>query len=393
MAADAAEALGLEIPQLEPETQAALRAFLPPEASTQNPVDMIASASSPNYLRTLEIVLESPSVDAVILVSVPPVLFDPTDLMVGVTEIARKSSKPVLTVFMAPEAFYETVHDIAGHPPLYRFPESAVRALWRMCRQAEWMRRPVEEPATFDDVDDARVREVLDRDAEWLDPEDVRVVLDAYRIPVAAQRLVSGEAEVGSAARAVGFPCVLKAFGQAIVHKSDIGGVLLDLEDEASAVAAARAIRKRAGEAGRAGDLEGFLVQRQLAEGREVLVGAFRDPQIGPVVGFGMGGRYVEALRDVAFRIVPLTPGEARDLVRAIRGARILAGMRGEPPVDHAALEQILLRVGQLMTRHPRIAELDLNPVIAQPEGAPTLVADARIRLGGPSGPDQPKAG
>jgi acetate---CoA ligase (ADP-forming) len=390
MAADAAEAGGLEVPVLAAATREKLASFLPKEASTQNPVDMIASASSPAYVRTLETVLEDPSIDAVIVTSVPPVLFDPTELMMRITEVARAAKKPILSVFMAPEQFYDDVHRIEGHPPLYRFPESAMRALGSMCRYAEWKRRPVDVVPELGDVDDAAVRRLTGGAEGWLDPEAARNVLEAYGLPTVPQRTAKTDAEAAAVARALGFPCVLKAAGQKLVHKSDVGGVVLGLRDEAAVAAAARDIRARLAAAGRGAELESFVVQRQLAPGREVLIGAFRDPRVGPIIGFGLGGKYVEALRDVTFRLLPISRTEAREMTGAIRGAKILQGLRGEQPVDQAALEDILLRIAQLMVRHHSIAELDLNPVIAYPAGAPTTIADARIRVSRPPSADQP---
>jgi acyl-CoA synthetase (NDP forming) len=387
MAADAAEALGLEIPPLSAATQATLRSFLPPEASTQNPVDMIASASSPSYVRALDAVLQDPSIDAVIVTSVPPVLFDPTELMSRITEVTRRSHKTVLSVFMAPEEFYENVHRIDCHPPVYRFPESAARALGSMCRYSDWKRRPAEPPLALLDVDDTDVARTIAAADGWLAPDAVRRVFAAYRLPIVPERSAASSAEAASAARAIGFPCVLKASGRRLVHKSDVGGVVLGLRDEAAVAAAARQIRSRLEGAGRLADLEGFVVQRELPPGREVFVGSFRDPRVGPIVGFGLGGRYVEALRDVSFRLLPLSRPEARELISSIRGAKILEGFRGEPPVDREALEDIVLRIGQLVIRHPGIAELDLNPVIAYGKGVPTTIADGRIRVAPPTAP------
>jgi acetyltransferase len=349
---------------------------------------MIASASSPSYVESLRAVLEDPAIDAAIVTSVPPVLFDPTELMVRITGVTSRSGKTVLSVFMAPEEFYDSVHRIEGHPPLYRFPESAARALGAMCRYFEWKRRPAGPPIDLADVDDDAVRRVLAAADGWLDPDSVRAVLEAYRLPLVAQRRVRSDAETGPAARAVGFPCVLKASGAGLVHKTEVGGVVLGLRDEAAVASAARDIRARLEALGRAPELEGFVVQRQAPAGREVLVGAFRDPRVGPIIGFGLGGKYVEALRDVVFRLLPVSRQEARELMGAIRGAKILEGLRGEPPVDRAALEDIVLRAAQLVTRHPAILEMDLNPVIAQPSGLPTTVVDARIRAGAPAAPD-----
>ncbi len=382
MAADAAEALGLFINPLSDAAKARLRTFLPAEASVQNPVDMIASAKTENYVRTLEVVLAEESVDAVIVISVPPVLFDPTELMKRVTEVTRTAKKPVLTVFMAKEEFYETVHEIPDHPPVYRFPENALRALADMCRHATWCARPVEPTVTFDDVDDAEVRRVIAaRKAPWLDAEELRRVLAAYRLPVPAQRTGRNLAEVLAAAKVVGFPCVLKAMGEKLVHKSDVGGVALGIESEGDLKAAFAGMQSALDKAGVLRHAEAYLVQQQVAAGREVIVGAFRDAKVGPVLAFGMGGRYVEALKDMAFRLPPLTRSDAVDITTSIRGTKILTGIRGEASVDHARLEDIVLRVGQLVSRHREIAELDLNPVIAHPVGTPTLVADARIRI------------
>jgi acetyl coenzyme A synthetase (ADP forming)-like protein len=382
MAADAAEAAGLSVPPLGAATQAELRSFLPAHASTQNPVDMIASASSHDYVRSLEAVLEDPEIDAVIVTSVPPVLFDPTELMVRITQVSRRSRKPVLSVFMAPEEFYDTVHRIEGHPPLYRFPESAVRAIASMCRYAEWKQKPIDAVPELGDVDDAAVERTIAGVEGWLEADSARAVLEAYRLPLVAQRSVASEVEAEAAAREIGFPCVLKAAGRRLVHKSDVGGVVLGIGNPAALIAAARDMRARLVAAGLGAELEGFVVQEQVPAGREVLIGASRDPRVGPIIGFGLGGKYVEAIRDVSFRLSPLSRSEARELMGAIRGARILQGLRGEAPVDQAVLEDIILRIAQLMTRHPAIQELDLNPVIAHEAGRRTVIADVRMRIG-----------
>jgi acetate---CoA ligase (ADP-forming) len=382
MATDAAEAFGVELATLADETEAALRAFLPPEASTRNPVDMIASATPENYERSLRAVLKDDGVDAVVLISVPPVAFDTMDLMRRVTAVAKASRKPVYVVAMAPEKFYEDVHAIEDHPPIYRFPENALRALRAAVRYAEWRKKPHAEPKVFDDVDDARVAKALSGREGWLDPETAFDLLSAYRIETAKTLSVRRAQDAAAASEKTGYPCVLKASGAKLTHKSDVGAVVLGLKDAADVAAAALAMTARLKAAGRADDAEWFTVQRQVPAGREVLIGAFRDPKIGPIVAFGLGGKYVEVLRDVVFRVAPLATVDAEAMLASIRGAKLLDGVRGDPPADKAALVDLLLRTARLVARHPRIVELDFNPVIAQPKSSPTLVVDARIRVG-----------
>ena len=382
MATDAAEANGLKLATLSEATEAELRSFLPPEGSARNPIDMIASATPETYERSLRAVLADEGTDVAVLISVPTAAFDTMALMRRVTEVASTATKPVYVVAMAPESFYEEVHALERHPPIFRFPENALRALRDAVRYAEWKAQPVLEAAVFTDVDDAKVAALIGGREGWLDPEPAFAVLEAYRIPFAGYRAVGRPEEVVPAARAVGFPCVLKASGARLTHKSDVGAVVLDLKDERDVAAALAAMTARLSAAGRLGDVDHYTVQRQAASGREILIGGARDPKLGPLVAFGLGGKYVEALHDVVFRVAPLARSDADAMLAAIRGAKLLDGVRGESPVDKEALVDLLLRVGRLMARHPRIVEFDLNPVIAQPAGGRTMTVDARIRIG-----------
>jgi acyl-CoA synthetase (NDP forming) len=382
MATDATEANGLALATLSEATEAALRGFLPPEGSPRNPVDMIASATPETYERSLRAVLADDAVDVAVLISVPTAAFDTMDLMRRVTAVAAGAKKPVYVVAMAPESFYEEVHAIDGHPPIFRFPENALRALRDAVRYAEWKSRPLVEPAHFADVDDAKVAALIGGREGWLDPESAFAVLEAYRIPCASFRAVTRPEDVVAAAEATGYPCVLKASGERLVHKSDVGAVVLGLKDASAVAAALAAMTARLKQAGKLGDVDHFTVQRQADAGREILIGGTRDPKLGPLVAFGLGGKYVEALHDVVFRAAPLATSDAETMLDAIRGAKLLTGVRGDPPVDRAALVEILLRTGRLLARHPRIVEIDLNPVIAQPTGRRTLAVDARIRIG-----------
>jgi acyl-CoA synthetase (NDP forming) len=378
MATDACVNLGLRMAELSAETRAALRAALPPEASVANPVDMIASATAGAYSRTLAAVLDDPGVDLAMVINVTPLLSSPIDIIEAVGAVARERAKAVLAVVMATDEFYEAVKTAHDLPPVYRFPESAARAMFLLARYAAWRRRPADAPIPRFDTDDARVAAILDGAPEgYLDPAAVFRVLELYGIPVAEQRLAAGREEALAAAREIGFPVVLKAVAPGLVHKSEVGAVRVDLRDEGEL---ARALGEMEGAVGRAGlAVEGFLVQEMARGGHEVIFGITTDPRFGPLLMFGLGGKYVEVFQDVRFAVPPLDALEAREVVRGIRGFRLLEGVRGEPGADLDLLAEILLRLSQLVQRHPRIRELDINPFLAGPDRARARALDARL--------------
>lgn len=381
MATDACVNLGLHITELSDETRTALRAFLPPEASVNNPVDMIASATADSYARTLAAVLDDPGVDMALVINVTPLLSNPFDILEAVGGVARDRTKPVLAVMMATDEFYERVKDAADLPPVYRFPESAARAMFQLARYAAWVRRP-EEPAVPDfAVDDAAVAAILDhiRDG-YLDPADTFRVLDLYGIPLVRWRMVASREEALAAAREIGYPVVLKAVAPDLVHKSDVGAVQVDLRTEAELDRALERVETSVGASGHR--VEGWVVQEMARGGHEVIFGITTDPRFGPLLMFGLGGKYVEVFQDVRFGVLPLGATEARDMIRGIRGFKLLEGVRGEAGADLDLLVEILLRLAQLAQRHPRIQELDINPFLAGPDRARARALDARIRVG-----------
>jgi acetyltransferase len=368
--------------ELSPETQARLREIFPEEASVRNPVDMIASATSESYRVALGIILEDEKVDAAIAAFVPPLGIRQVDVADAiVTAREEHGDKPVLAVLMGREGLPEgraELHE-AG-VPAYIFPESAARALAGLCRYRRWLQRPVQEPATFD-VDRQRVRDLLDHAAEAgrarLLEHEALAVFAAYGIPVVEHRVAGDEDEAARAADEIGYPVVVKALSADIVHKSELGVVRVDLRDEAGVRDAVRGITDAAREAGAA--LEGLLVERFHQAGKETIVGMTQDPSFGPVLMFGLGGIYVEALKDVTFRVQPVSEIDAREMIDSLRARRILEGVRGEAGVDRDLLVEVIQRVSQLVGEHHRIAELDINPFLARPEGGVAL--DARIRL------------
>lgn len=382
MATDACVNLGLQMADLSDATRQELRRFLPAEASVANPVDMIASATAESYARTLAQVLDDPGVDMALVINVTPLLSNPIDIMESVGAVARGRSKPVLSVMMATDEFYESVKEARDLPPVYRFPESAARALFMLARYAAWRRRPAEEVVPEFSTDDRAVAAILDRMPDgYLDPASTFELLDLYGIPLAPWKVARSGDEALAAAREIGYPVVLKAIAPDLVHKSDVGAVRIDLRDEGELAAALSEMTSRVEAAGHR--VEGFLVQKMVRGGHEVIFGITTDSRFGPLLMFGLGGKYVEVFQDVRFAVPPLDAIEAQDVIAGIRGFKLLEGVRGEAGADLDLLAEVLLRLAQLAQRHPRIRELDVNPFLAGPDRASALALDARIRVDG----------
>ena len=397
MATDACVNLGLRMAELSADTVAALEAFLPPEASAANPVDMIASATHESYRRALETVMADPGVDMVMVINVTPLLTSPDDVLDAITGAAGRFAgragepgKPVLAVMMATDDFYERIKLDPEHPPVYHFPESAARALQMLSRYAAWRRRPHEEAPPEFAVDDEAVAALLATvDDGYLAPDAALSVLELYGVPLARWRTVRLADHGGDAAAAVeaavaaggelGYPVVAKAIARDLVHKSDVGAVHVDLRDAAALRGALESIVAGMARAGH--ELEGFLLQEMVHGGHEVIFGISTDPRFGPLLMFGLGGRYVEVFQDVRFGVTPLDRAEARDMIRGIRGVKLLEGVRGEEAADFGQLEEVLLRLAQLAQRHPRVRELDVNPFLAAPDRAGAKAVDVRLRV------------
>jgi len=378
LAADSLEANGLVLPSLSDATVAELRSFLPAAASVANPVDMIASADGPQYERALRALLRDDQVDSVIVIYVP--VF-PTDLPVVADHVMRAAAecnhKPILTSFM---------HEDGGliRLPRFLFPESAARALARVTRYGEWLRKPLGTVPTLDGLDLARARAVvqaaLDRGGHWLDPRELSDLFDAVGIPVPGTRMTATVDEAVAAADAVGYPVVVKAVGPSILHKTEMGAVALRLRDADAVRAAWLAMEARLGD-----HMSGAQVQEMVEGGVEVVVGAFVDPTFGPLVVYGSGGILVELLADASFRMPPLTDRDVDEMLDEVKGTALLRGYRGAPTADESAVRSILYRMGQLLTACPEIQEVDLNPIKVLGSGARAV--DARVRVGRPAEP------
>jgi len=385
--ADACEAHGLRLPELAPETRAALRAFLPPEASVANPVDMLAAATPEQYRRAIEAVGGDPNVDALVAIYTPPLVSAPEAVAAAIARGAESvpREKPVLTVFLSSAgAPAELGSGARGPLPSFSFPENAAQALARAEWYGRWRRRPRGSVFAFDRFAEGVIRAVIDRALAtadgpiWLAPEDLATILRAAGIEFAVAERTSPEAAVPTAER-LGYPLVAKAIAPGLVHKSDVGGVILGLRDAGAVADAARNLCARMQELGI--PMEGILLQREVVGGLEALVGVTTDPTFGPLVVCGLGGVLVELLRDASFHLAPVSDLDAREMVDRLRASRLLDGYRGAPPGDRRALEEVIQRVSALVEVVPEIREVDLNPVKVLEPGKGAIVVDGRMRV------------
>jgi len=385
--ADTCESRGLKVTELSEQTQRQLRATLPEEASWRNPVDMIASAGAATYRSVLEWVLQDENVDAVIAAFVPPLRVRQQDVAAAIVEARRtQPEKPMLAVLMGRKGLPEGRAELnAAGVPGYMFPESAANALAAMYHYRRWLERPVGKVQRFE-VDRAEADRIVARQLAqgtgYLPGEDVLALLRAYGVPTLQSRVVQARADAVSAAAELGLPVVMKIVSPQVLHKTDVGGVALDLRTPEEVGRAFDEMLARVKARLPDAVIEGVTLEQYVRGGRETIIGMSQDPSFGPVLMFGLGGIYVEALRDVAFRIHPVSDVDAREMVRSIRGVKLLQGVRGEPPADLKAAEEAVQRVSQLVGDYPEIAELDINPFVVFEHGG--VAVDARVRVTAP---------
>ena len=381
LAADACEGHGLEIAALSEATRQTLRTFLPASASVANPVDMLASAPADYYRQAAAAILADDAVDALLVIFIPPLVTQPDAVAREIAEGARGAGhKPVVGVFMGAEGAPPALAPI----PCYPFPESAAIALARVAAYAEWRKRPAHEARPAVHIDRPALERIIDaaRAREgWLSPAEAQELMTAIGVATPAARVVSNAEEAVAAAIALGFPVVLKALGPRLLHKTERNAVVLDLRDTEGVRRAAIDLLARLGS-----DVTGIMVQRMVSGGVEMIVGATVDPVFGPLVLCGSGGVLVDLLGDSAVRLNPVSHDDACEMVDELRGARLLRGYRGAPPVDEPALYDVIERVSALLDACPEIAELDINPLKILASGA--CAVDVRVRVE----PERPRA-
>jgi acetate---CoA ligase (ADP-forming) len=375
LAADACLSHGLAVPELLEPTKTRLRDFLPPAASLNNPVDMLASAPPDHYARALECLLEDDAIDSVLVIFIPPIVTD-ADLVAAAiaNTTSRGPAKPVAGVFMRSAAAPAALSSV----PCYPFPEAAAIAMARVAAYGEWRAAPSGIVPVFDDVDRPRARAVIEgalaHGGGWLSPVDAIDLIASVGVRTPASQLASSIDEAVAGAVRLRFPVVLKAVGRELLHKTEHDAIRLGLGDAEAVRAAATELTRTLG-----GRMEGLLVQEMIGNGVEMIVGALNDRTFGQVVVCGSGGILVDLLADSACALCPVSDRDAADMVNSLKGTRLLRGFRGRPAADEAALRETILRISTLVGFCPEIQELDLNPLTVLTSGVRAL--DVRVRV------------
>jgi acetyltransferase len=385
MATDACERFRLSLASIKKETVDTLRQKLPAASNFYNPIDLLGDAPPERYDFALRTVLADDGVDGAVVILTPQAVTDIPGVAEVVQRGANNSTKPVLGCFMGGKAMHQGSEILARHKvPNYLYPERAIAAFAAMADYWDWLQHPADEPPAFP-VDRERARRALDAARRQgrltLGELEAREVCAAYGFTIPRSELATSAEEAGRLAADIGFPVVMKIASPDILHKSDIGGVRLGIGSPSEAVDAFDLMTLRAQRYMPDAEIWGVLVQEMIPGGREVIFGLSRDPQFGPLVMFGLGGIYVEILKDVTFRVAPFGPLEAAEAIAQIRGYPLLAGTRGEAPADMDALTQTLLRFSQLAAEQTDIVEMDINPLKVLEPGRGAIAIDARITI------------
>ncbi len=387
IAADAVEQSLVKMARLSPPTVERLRAALPPTAGLYNPVDVIGDAKEDRYKAALDAVAADPDVNCVLALSTPQAMTDYDKYAEVVGQAATQSGKTFFSAFMG-EASLPKAREILHNYgiPQYPYPEPAIKTFEAMVKYRNWLDSAPPAPRLVP-ADRERVatmfREARRQGRNQLGEREAREVIAAYGFRLPQNLLARTVDEAVATATRIGFPVALKIVSPDILHKTDVGGVRLNLQDADAVAEGFGAIDASVRRFFPSALIQGIAVQEMVAGGKEVILGMTRDPSFGPLLMFGLGGIYVEVLKDVAFRVAPIGPDEAEAMIREIRSFPLLRGVRGEKPSDMAAMVEALERLSQLCTDFPEILELDVNPLLVKPEGSGAVAIDARLALAG----------
>ncbi len=383
IAADQLAKDGLKLAQLSPATTQELQKFLPPSASIKNPVDILGDADAIRYGAALRAVLADPGVDAVLVILTPQTMTEVAKTARLITEQKRASRKPLVAAFLGDD-LVETGRQIlqTGDVATAEFPEPGAHSLSLLNRWKVWRKTDVTNPFRFHSINRRQAVKLLKRHNPegWLSEPDVLELLRLYRLPTVRHQFIHSENQVATALKKVGSPAVLKIVSPDILHKSEVGGTLLNVTPTNAAASALNLLKTVARHKPKA-KIEGFLVEQQVSDGLETIIGAKREPQTGAYLVFGLGGIYAEVFKNVRFGLVPLTRRDAERMVDEVEFSPIFQGIRGQPKLDRKAVVETIGRVAQLMADHPEITELDLNPVVVFPKGKGIQILDARLKV------------
>lgn len=392
MATDAAVRHGLKLAIFSEKTQAKLKQDLPPTASIRNPVDVIGDATHERYESAIRDILTDDGVDGAIVILTPQSMTDILKTARIVPRVAKDFNKPIVASFMGLVDVSEGVNYLQNHGiPNYPFPEAAARTMAAMARFFENLKLQKHEkrlirkmPADTEKAAAIIAEKLSDKDKYYMSEKEMSEILKCYGFPLLKSHVAKDPSEVESAVEQIGLPVAMKVVSPDIVHKSDAGGVCLKIKSVEQAQKTFEEIIENAEKFNPSARIDGVLVEEMAKGGVEVILGATRDPSFGPMCMFGLGGIFVEALKDVTFRLAPMWELSAEKMIASIKAYRVLKGIRGNPPVDIDAIKFSILRLSQMVSAHPEISELDINPLIVYPEGQGCMVADGRILLSRP---------
>lgn len=384
LATDALISNGMEMPSLSPATVKELKTFIPAEASFSNPMDMVAGAGPKEFKLTLDTVKNDSRYDAIVPIFVPPVTVNQLEVAKKIHESLKDTDKTVLACFMGAGEKPAGVEYLEKHNiPVYIYPESLAKTLSIICRHHLWLKKPKGKIKNFK-VNSEKVRKIIDKAYKNGDDaiigETAIEILNAYDIPAAGYRYAFNGKEAVKAANEIGYPVVMKVNTPKMLHKTEEGGVIVDLRTPEEVLRAGNDLEKRVGKLKKCEKFS-VILQQMVSGSIETVIGMTIDPQFGPLIMFGLGGIYVEIMKDVAFRIKPLTDTDAKEMIRSIKSYSLLTGFRGAPSVDIKTLEETLLKVSQLVRDFDCFTGIDINPFIVSPDKEMCKAVDARFLL------------
>ena len=386
IATDVSVKNGLKVAVLEEKTKEKMRKGLSPAATVTNPVDVIGDAKEEHYVLALKSVLLDRNVDGVIVIASPPPMISMEGIISAISDVIVSQSKPAVVCCMGVVDLTESLKILERkNIPHYLFPEAAARSMAILSNYSQWLKRIRTEIRKFKDIDKKKVKDIIagaKKDKRNFLPEpEAHEVLRAYGFPVPEHRLAKSENDCVGYAKEIGYPVVLKIVSPDILHKVDVGGVKINICNEEQLKKGYNEILKSVNKSKPKANIWGIFVQQMAEKGKETIIGMNRDPHFGPMLMFGMGGVYVEVLKDVTFRIAPIRELSARHMIQNIRAHEILEGVRGEKPSDIDTIAECLQRLSQLATDFEEIVELDINPLIVYSKGRGAKVVDARILI------------
>ncbi|MCX7757424.1 MAG: acetate--CoA ligase family protein [candidate division WOR-3 bacterium] len=386
MATDSVIRNGMRLAKYEEETVKKLKAFMPPQANIGNPLDVIGDSDEVRYGNALKALIDDKNVDGIICIWTPTLMAETKTVARVISEISKNCEKPIMGCLLSLENTKEVIQTLwQAKIPYYPFPEIAAQALANMCEFYEWTQLPPSEVKVYDDVEPKIVEDIIKqaqrRTPPYIFEYEGYAILAAYKIPVLPYAFVKNQDMLLCEARNIGYPLVLKIVSGDIIHKTEVGGVALDITNDEELLMKYEEMNKRIRTLMPEAKIEGYLLQKMAQPGIETILGIKKDPQFGSIIMFGLGGIYVEVLKDVSFRICPIRALSARHMIEEIKGYKILQGFRGRRPADIQIIEESLIRLSQLTTDFPEFSEIDINPFLVYEENQGAYALDARFLL------------